>query len=52
MPQPCPSEFRDDVVLVARNREPGVMIEQIAKEFGVHTMSCRSGCSVPLLMME
>ena len=31
MPKPYPREFRDDVVLVARNREPGVTIEQIAK---------------------
>ncbi len=29
VPKPCPSEFRDDVVRVARNREPGVTIEQI-----------------------
>ena len=33
------SEFRDDVVRVARNREPGVTIEQIAKDFGVHPMT-------------
>ena len=39
MPKPYPNEFRDDVVLVARDREPGVTIEQIAKEFGVHTMT-------------
>ncbi|WP_454040832.1 IS3 family transposase [Corynebacterium variabile] len=39
MPKPYPSEFRDDVVRVARNREPGVTIEQIAKDFGVHPMT-------------
>ncbi len=39
MPKPYPSEFRDDVVHVARNREPGVTIEQIAKDFGVHPMT-------------
>lgn len=39
MPQPYPSEFRDDVVRVARNREPGVTIEQIARDFGVHPMT-------------
>lgn len=39
MPKPYPREFRDDVVRVARNREPGVTIEQIAKDFGVHTMT-------------
>lgn len=39
MPKPYPSEFRDDVVRVARHREPGVTIEQIAKDFGVHPMT-------------
>ena len=39
MPKPYPCEFRDDVVRVARNREPGVTIEQIAKDFGVHPMT-------------
>lgn len=38
MPKPYPTEFRDDVVRVARNREPGVTIEQIAKDFGVHSL--------------
>ncbi|QLD11025.1 IS3 family transposase [Microbacterium oleivorans] len=39
MPKPYPSEFRNDVVRVARNREPGMTIEQIAKDFGVHPMT-------------
>ncbi len=39
MPKPYPGEFRDDVVRVARNRESGVTIEQIAKDFGVHPMT-------------
>lgn len=39
MPKPYPSEFRDDVVRVARNREPGMSIEQIAKDVGVHPMT-------------
>ena len=39
VPKPYPDEFRDDVVRVARNREPGVTIEQIAKDFGVHPMT-------------
>lgn len=39
MPKAYPREFRDDVVRVARDREPGVMIEQIAKDFGVHPMT-------------
>ena len=32
-------QFRDDVVRVARNREPGVSVEQVAKDFGVHPMT-------------
>jgi transposase-like protein len=39
MPKPYPREFREDVVRVARNREPGVTIEQIAADFGVHSMT-------------
>ncbi|WHU49902.1 IS3 family transposase [Gordonia sp. L191] len=39
MPKPYPKEFRDDVVRVARERESGVTIEQIAKDFGVHPMT-------------
>ena len=34
--KPYPQEFRDDVVRVARNREPGVELSQVAKDFGVH----------------
>ncbi|WP_420371864.1 IS3 family transposase [Ornithinimicrobium pratense] len=36
MTKPYPQEFRDDVVRVARNREPGVGLDQIAKDFGIH----------------
>ncbi|WP_217164190.1 transposase [Streptomyces sp. AC512_CC834] len=39
MPKPCPREFREDVVRVARNREPGVTLEQIAADFGVHPIT-------------
>ena len=39
MARPYPREFRDDVVRVARNREDGVTIEQIAADFGVHPMT-------------
>ena len=35
VPKPYPKEFRDDVVRVARNREPGVHLKQIAADFGV-----------------
>lgn len=36
MSKPYPKEFRDDVVRVARNREPGVELSEIAKDFGIH----------------
>ena len=39
MPKPYPREFRDDVVRVARRRDPGVTLEQIAADFGVHPMT-------------
>ncbi|WP_066587072.1 transposase [Corynebacterium provencense] len=39
MPKPYPTEFRDDVVRVARNREPGVTIEKLAKDLGVPPMT-------------
>lgn len=39
MPKPYPKEFREDVVRVARGREPGVTLEQIASDFGVHPMT-------------
>lgn len=39
MPKPFPKEFRDDVVRVALNREPGVRIKDIAADFGI-TESC------------
>ena len=35
MPKPFPKEFRDDVVNVARNREPGQTLKQIATDFGI-----------------
>lgn len=35
VPQPYPREFRDDVVRVARDREPGVHLKQIAADFGI-----------------
>ncbi|WP_026303535.1 IS3 family transposase, partial [Jongsikchunia kroppenstedtii] len=39
MPKPYPREFRDDVVRVARARESGVTLAQIARDFGVHEMT-------------
>ena len=39
MPKPYPKEFRDDVVAVARGRGPGVTLEQVAADFGIHPMT-------------
>ena len=39
MPKPYPKEFRDDVVRVARQRGPGVTLESIADDFGIHPMT-------------
>ena len=36
MPTPFPQEFRDDVIEVALNRDAGVTLAQIAKDFGIH----------------
>ncbi|OCL36837.1 transposase [Tessaracoccus lapidicaptus] len=35
VPKPYPQEFRDDVVNVARRREAGQTIKQIAADFGI-----------------
>ena len=35
MPKPYPKEFREDVIRVARSREPGVHLKQIAADFGI-----------------
>jgi len=34
-----PMEFRRDVVQVARHREPGVTLEKIAADFGIHPIT-------------
>jgi transposase len=39
VPKPFPKEFREDVVRVARDRAPGVTLEQIAADFGIHPMT-------------
>lgn len=39
MPKPYPREFRDDVVRVARDRDEGVTLDQIAADFGIHPMT-------------
>src|SRR3546814_13940466 len=35
MPKPYPREFREDVIRVARSREPDVMLKTIAADFGI-----------------
>ncbi len=42
-PKPYPEEFRHDVVRVARNPGPGVTVEQVATDFGVHPMTLWEG---------
>ena len=39
MPKPFPREFREDVVRVARSRDAGVTLEQVAHDFGIHPMT-------------
>lgn len=34
--KPYPKEFREDVVRVARSRETGVRLDEIAADFGIH----------------
>ncbi|MGO1402242.1 MAG: DUF488 domain-containing protein [Flaviflexus sp.] len=36
MPTPFPQEFREDVVHIVLNRDPGVTRDDIAKDFGIH----------------
>ena len=35
MPKPYPREFREDVIRVARGREPDVTLKSIAADFGI-----------------
>jgi transposase-like protein len=35
MPKPYPREFREDVIRVARGREPDVQLKTIAADFGI-----------------
>ena len=35
MPKPYPKEFREDVIRVARERDPGVLLKDIATDFGI-----------------
>jgi transposase len=42
MPRPYPREFREDVIRVARQREPGVRLADVAADFGI-SESCLNG---------
>ena len=42
MPKPYPREFREDVIRVARNREPDVLLKTIAKDFGISESCLRN----------
>jgi len=42
MPKPYPREFREDVIRVARRREPGVRLRDVAADFGI-SESCLIG---------
>jgi transposase-like protein len=42
MPRPYPQEFREDVIRVARTREPETRLKDIAKDFGI-SESCLNG---------
>ena len=42
MPKPYPQEFREDVIRVARNREPATRLRDIAADFGI-SESCLIG---------
>ena len=42
VPKPQPKEFRDDVVAIARRREPGVLLKQIAADFGISESCLRN----------
>jgi transposase-like protein len=42
MPTPYPKEFREDVIRVARDRDPDVRLEDVAADFGI-SESCLNG---------
>ena len=41
MPAPYPQEFREDVINVARTRDPNTTLAQVAKDFGLHEGTIR-----------
>lgn len=42
MPRPYPKEFREDVIRVARDRDPDVRLKDVAADFGI-SESCLVG---------
>tara|TARA_B100000678_G_C18179679_1_gene490630 strand:+ start:216 stop:509 length:294 start_codon:yes stop_codon:yes gene_type:complete len=42
VPKPFPKEFREDVVRVARKRDPKTTLEEVAKDFGIHATTLTS----------
>ena len=46
MQKSYPREFREDVLRVARGREPGVTLEQVATDFGVPKLGVASSSLV------
>jgi transposase-like protein len=42
VPKPFPREFREDVVRVARGRDPKTTIEQVARDFGIHPQTLQN----------
>ena len=49
MSKPYPMEFRRDVVQLARNRPPGVSLEEIAADFGIHPITLSTWLKKPTL---
>ena len=41
MPKPYPQEFREDVINVARTRDPNTTLAQVAKDLGLHEGTIR-----------
>jgi hypothetical protein len=50
MPKPYPREFREDVIRVARGREPDVLLKDIAAGFGSRSRVWRTGSARPIAM--
>ena len=42
VPKPFPKEFREDVIRVARDREPDVRLKDVAADFGISESCLRN----------